>query len=365
MNDRVEEAALLRAAAPAEPMTQDELIDVLASSMYPGAKRESVAMVLGYCRAAGLDPMQKPVHLVPMRVKTGQKNQYGDEQYAFRDTVMPGIGLYRVQAARTGQYAGMDEPKFGPMRTLTYMATVREWVEVPGQTKKRPHDTFVEKTLEYPEWCSITVYRLVGGFRSAWTAVEYWTENYATAGRDSEAPNEMWAKRTRGQLAKCAEAQALRKGFPEVGSQPTAEEMEGKTLDLQDFADPPAAPEQRPMPRRASEAAAGPALTDDRAAQAENTLQQPVQQEKVAEPVARAATLATKPAAAPSGNSSSAPADDGTPASYGERKNVMVTANARRKNLAAILAELGIAADPAKELEGLTRAQFKAVKARL
>ena len=41
----------------------------------------------------------------------------------------------------------------------------------------------------------------------------------------------MWAKRSRGQIAKCTEAQALRKAFPEIGAQPTADEMEGKTLD--------------------------------------------------------------------------------------------------------------------------------------
>ena len=39
----------------------------------------------------------------------------------------------------------------------------------------------------------------------------------------------MWAKRPFGQLSKCAEAQALRKAFPDTtGSQPTAEEMEGR-----------------------------------------------------------------------------------------------------------------------------------------
>lgn len=242
--------ALTKQEGGALALQEDELIQVLQSSLYPGAALPSIRMVLGYCKAALLDPMQKPVHIVPMRTKVG-KDDRGYDKYENRDTVMPGIGLYRVQAARTGQYAGQDEPKFGPDVVMNYTHTKREWVEVAGKDKKQPRDTVTDKTLKYPEWCSVTVYRLVGGHRSAFTAAEYWIENYATAGRDSDAPNEMWAKRTRGQLAKCAEAQALRKGFPEIGSAPTAEEMEGKSMYADDVIEhhtppPPALPQTYP-----------------------------------------------------------------------------------------------------------------------
>lgn len=207
-----------------EPMTEQDLMKVLQSSLYPGAAPESIKMVLGYCRAAGLDPILKPVHIVPMYAATEDKDQKGRAIKAMRDVIMPGIGLYRIQAARTGQYAGQDAPVFGPMVEATFQVKKTEWRN--GQAT----DSYVEKTIAYPEWCSITIYRLIGGFRSAFTAVEFWTENYATAGRDTDAPNEMWSRRVRGQLSKCAEAQALRKAFPEVGQAPTAEEMEGKPI---------------------------------------------------------------------------------------------------------------------------------------
>jgi hypothetical protein len=88
-------------------------------------------------------------------------------------------------------------------------------------------------TITYPEWCKVTVYRMVGGSRVAFTALERWKENYATKSARSQEPNAMWKKRPYGQLAKCAEAQALRKAFPDaVGAAPTADEMEGKSFDF-------------------------------------------------------------------------------------------------------------------------------------
>lgn len=212
--------ALIKVSVPSLEMSEGELIRVLESSVYPGAAIESIKLVIGYCRAQLLDPLQKPVHIVPMDVKV--KDDQGKEKWVKRDVIMPGIGLYRIQAARTGQYAGMSPPEFGPTKKLT-------WTEQRDDGQGGTSDATRE--IEYPEWCQISVFRMVDGQRCEFPAREYWLENYATKGRGSKAPNAMWSKRSIGQLAKCAEAQALRKGFPEVGSQPTADEMEGKTID--------------------------------------------------------------------------------------------------------------------------------------
>lgn len=195
-------------------VTQEQrtaLVAVLESSLYPGAARQSIEMVLGYCEAAKLDVMLKPVHIVPM---------WDGKAKRMRDVVMPGIGLYRIQAARSGQYAGVSDPEFG--EDVTAKVGSRE--------------------LTYPKSCKVTVRRkMADGSVAEFSAVEFWLENYATAGkRDGQidhSPNAMWARRPYAQLAKCAEAQALRKAFPEVGAQPTAEEMDGKRVDDDEFND--------------------------------------------------------------------------------------------------------------------------------
>lgn len=179
--------------------------NALSSTIYPGAKPESILMAVDYCRARDLDPMLKPVHLVPMNVKdaiTGNKE--------YRDVPMPGIGLYRIQADRSGTYAGADEPEFGPI------------------VERKFKGKYSEFTVCYPEWCKYTVHKMIGSHIVAFIAKEFWIENYATESNTSDAPNSMWKKRPYAQLSKCAEAQALRKGWPEIGQDVTAEEMEGK-----------------------------------------------------------------------------------------------------------------------------------------
>ena len=199
----MESLALTSDDAPKLALSTPELITVLRSSLYPGASEDSIKMVLSYCAAAKLDPMQKPVHIVPMwNKKTGRED----------NVIMPGIGLYRTQASRSGQLAGIDEPEFG-----------EDVTEGIGGAE-----------ITYPKWCKVTVRRrLPSGDIATFTAKELWRENYAVRGgkERSIAPNAMWAKRPYGQIAKCAQAQALRQAFPEMCSAPTAEEMEGKSLD--------------------------------------------------------------------------------------------------------------------------------------
>lgn len=165
----------------------------LQNSVFPGAKDESILLAVDYCKARKLDILKKPCHIVPMSVtdaKTGNKN--------WRDVIMPGIYEQRITAFRTGQMAGQDEPVFG--------------------------DTVTFRGIEAPEWCRVTVYRFINNERCAFSHTEYFCEACATT-KDGK-PNSMWSKRPRGQLAKCAEAGALRKAFPdELGGVITADEV--------------------------------------------------------------------------------------------------------------------------------------------
>lgn len=187
---------------------------VLCESVFPSAKTaEAIVMALDYCKARKLDPFKRPVNIVPMWNKT-----LGREV----ETVWPGINEVQVTASRTGKYAGMDEPKWGAIKNQNFKGVVK-WKD--GNSWK---EDALDITIDYPEWCSVTVYRMVEGQRCAFTEPVFWLEAYARRGK-TDVPNDMWAKRSRGQLLKVAKAFSLRAAFPEEGEY-TAEEMEGKEI---------------------------------------------------------------------------------------------------------------------------------------
>jgi phage recombination protein Bet len=180
----------------------------LVDAVWPSAKTtEGIELALAYCRARRLDPFKRPVHIVPV-----WNSKLGREV----ESVWPGIGELRTTAARTGQHAGYDEATFGPDETRTFNGVVGK-----GQYAKE-----VEKSVTFPLWAQVTVYRVLGGQRVAFPGPKvWWLETYATMGA-SDVPNEMWETRPRGQLEKCAEAAALRRAFPEeVGSEYIPEEI--------------------------------------------------------------------------------------------------------------------------------------------
>ena len=76
-----------KAQIPSLLMNEAELMQVLQNSIYPGADPASIKLVIGYCRAGHLDPLQKPVHIVPMSVKVKGRDGAKDT-YVYRDVIM-------------------------------------------------------------------------------------------------------------------------------------------------------------------------------------------------------------------------------------------------------------------------------------
>jgi phage recombination protein Bet len=206
----------------------------LVEAIFPTARSvEGVILALSYCRARRLDPMKRPVHIVAV---------WDRERKRYVDTVWPGIGELRTTAMRTGLYAGCDPAQFGPDITQTFSGKA-------GGDDSRD----ISVTVTFPEWAQVTVYRMVNGQRVPVPGPRvYWLETYATVGRDG-VPNEMWRRRPRGMIEKCAEAAALRRAFPEeIGNDLAAEEIGGASPDETSIVtvaateEPPAAAQAQP-----------------------------------------------------------------------------------------------------------------------
>lgn len=191
----------------AERFGVDEIMwPALIDAVFPLATSvDSVALALSYCKARRLDPFKKVVHIVPV---------YSSKAGRMVETIWPGIAEVRITATRTGQYAGKDETTYGPDMKAK-VGTLE---------------------LTFPQWAQVTVYRTnAAGEKMRFVGERvYWLETYARKRNDDPTPNSMWAGRPHGQLAKCAEAEALREAFPEeAGGMETADEARHDSIDAE------------------------------------------------------------------------------------------------------------------------------------
>ena len=215
----MEEKAIIK-AEPVEvekfDFTADE-IQLIKDTVARGTDDLQFKLFLYQARAVGLNPLAKQIHAVlRYNQNTGKQDM----------AIQTGIDGYRLIAARTGCYAGSDEPRFKEL----------------------------EKGI-YPISCAVTVYKVVGGVRCPFTAAAFWNEYYPGDGKHGF----FWRKMPHGQLAKCAEALALRKAFPaELSGLYTHEEMQQAEIvtDYQSVtveqpkAEEPEQPKERTYPPR-------------------------------------------------------------------------------------------------------------------
>ena len=158
----------------------------LQKTVWVGASMEMVKIADAYCMHYGVDAVMRPVYIIPY-----SKRDRSGAVIGKTESIIPGIGLYRIIAARSGSCG--NDVVYGP--------------EING----------------IPEWIEYTAFRLMSnGTIAKFTAREYMKENMPASRR----PDSKWNTRPVGMLRIRAESQALRMGFPEVGAQPTIEEIE-------------------------------------------------------------------------------------------------------------------------------------------
>jgi phage recombination protein Bet len=145
------------------PSVTADQMELITRTVAQDATTDELRLYLYDCARQGVHPLDKLIHF------TKRAGKY---------TPITSIDFMRIRAAETGEYAGSDDAVF----------TVR-------------HD-------EAPLTATVTVYRLVGGIRCAFTATARWAEY------KPDVNAFMWDKMPHTMLAKCAEALALRKGFP-------------------------------------------------------------------------------------------------------------------------------------------------------
>lgn len=210
-------------------------VDLIKTQIAPGVTDGELKLFLHVCKSRQLDPFSKQIYAIVRK----QWNQ-DTREHEQKMTIMAGIDGFRLTAKRGGIEA-IDEPEF------EYDARLCSNANPLGIVK-----------------ASVKVWR--AGVSRPTVGVAYWDE-YAQTKRDGSLMG-LWGKMPRTMIAKCAEAQALRKAAPEELSGIYApEEMDQANSEPRERA-----PQQQPQRAQAQHVELAPvaeqpiALTDAEAA---------------------------------------------------------------------------------------------------
>lgn len=164
-------------AALAAPLSfTDEQAQMIRNQFAYGASDDEFAMLMGIAKARNLNPLLKQIFFV---------KRYDSKKKCDVWATQVSIDGMRVVASRTGGYDGQDEPE-NEYETATNGERLLTCVKVK-------------------------VYRK--GIARPFVGISRWSE-YVQTTREGE-PTKFWKTMPHTMLAKCAEALALRKAFPE------------------------------------------------------------------------------------------------------------------------------------------------------
>jgi len=165
----------------------EEKVQLLRDTICKGATPNELSLFVHACKRLGLDPFMRQVHAV---------KRWDSDLNRESMTIQTGIDGYRLIADRSGKY-------------------------MPGKEATFVYD-------EKKQLISATAYVKKLGPDDVWheVAATVYYDEYVAKKKDG-SPIKMWKEKPHIMLAKCAEAQALRRAFPaELSGIYTNDEME-------------------------------------------------------------------------------------------------------------------------------------------
>lgn len=209
---------------PSAPWYNDpKRLDLARRTFCKGSTDDEFDIFVNVCQRTQLDPFARQIYATTRKIK-----KY-DGTWGQKLEIQSSIDGFRVVAERSGSYEGQTAPL---------------WCGGDGQWR----DVWLSKDM--PSACKIGVYR--SNFKEPLVAIARFESyaQYTKTQAGGQALGHMWAKMPDLMIAKCAEALALRKAFPQdLSGLYTSDEMsQASNPDPEPHDDKPAMSPTKPLP---------------------------------------------------------------------------------------------------------------------